>query len=134
MLQEALELRIQSLVGQDAVEVVALGHPLDVQNDERNSQGMLGQNSLRNCLGRPDDTAIAAERVEEIVTEPFEQIDVLGFLTRKVQKCADARVVSMKDRPGVIQNERQDELLHEAEDVEVVMPTDLVQRQAILRV
>jgi hypothetical protein len=46
---------------------------------------MLGQNSLRNCLGRPDDTAIAAERVEEIVTEPFEQIDVLGFLTRKVQ-------------------------------------------------
>ena len=82
-----------AVVARHALEVVPLRHPLDVKDDERDGQGMLGQYCLRDGFGRSDDFTIAAEGIEEILRETPEQIDVLGLLAGEVQERADARVV-----------------------------------------
>ena len=61
MPQKALELLVEVAVILDALEVVPLSHPLDVQNHKRNRQWMLRENRLRNGFRRTDDFAVAAE-------------------------------------------------------------------------
>ena len=78
--EQALELRIEILVVLDAVEVVRLRHPLEVQGQQRDAEPAVREHDLRD-LGRGADHA--ARRVEarlELLGEPVEQVDVLRLL------------------------------------------------------
>src|SRR5262245_10627664 len=109
-----------------------LRHPLDVQDDERDRERMLRQNRLSDGFRRSDNLAGRAEGAEEVCPESLEEVDVFRFLAGEIQKCSNARIVAVQDGPRVIQNEGQNELLHEAKYVEVVVSTDLIQDHTLL--
>lgn len=93
MLEQALELWVEPLVVSGAVDVVTLRHPLDVQDDERDGQWVMGENGLGDLFGRPDDRAPGAEAALEILGEALEQLDVLGLFGGELQESARAVVV-----------------------------------------
>src|SRR5262245_18508131 len=117
MLEQTLELGIQTRVVDDAVEVVPLRHPLDVEDDERDRERVLRQNSLSDGFGRSDNFARGSKRTEKVLPESLEEVDVLRLLGSEIQKCSNAGIVAVKHRPDVIQHEGQDKFFDQTEDV-----------------
>src|SRR5262249_25530811 len=64
----------------------------------------------------------------ELVAEHLEELDVLGFLAGEGEQRARLLVVAGEPRPRMVEHEGQDELLDQAEDAEIGMAADLVQR------
>ena len=67
-------------------------------------------------FGRADHLAFDREAAHERGVEALEQMDVLGFLAGEVEDGADPPVVAEQLRPGMIEQEREDELLDHAEN------------------
>ena len=65
---------------------------------------------------RADHLALDREAADERRVEALEQMDVLGFLAGEVEDRADPPVVAAQVRPRMIEQEREDELLDDAED------------------
>ncbi|MCG3161789.1 MAG: hypothetical protein JMDDDDMK_03003 [Acidobacteria bacterium] len=128
MFEQALELRVERLVVFDAVQVMALRHPLDVQNRQRHGQRIVRQHGLSDGFRRADYSAFVAEAALKLFTEAFEEVDVFGLFARELQQRAHAIIVAMKLRAGVIQHERQDELFHQTEDAQVSGASYLIER------
>jgi hypothetical protein len=55
MLEQAAELRIEFLRILHTVQVVALRHPFDVQDHQRDGQWIVRENSLGDRAGRADE-------------------------------------------------------------------------------
>ena len=70
----------------------------------------------------------AAEPALELLAEAPEELDVLGLLAGEPQQRAHPTVVGVQLRPGVIEHERQDELLDQPEQAQVAVTADLVER------
>src|SRR5262249_3304793 len=107
MPQQALELRIQALVVANAVQVVALRHPFDVEYDQSHAQRMMRENRARYRLRRPDGLAWRRKSFLELSCELFEQLDVLGFLAGEPQKRSRPIVVFVQMGPRVVHHEGQ---------------------------
>src|SRR5882724_1510605 len=133
MPQQALELWVEVAVVLDALDVVSLGHPLDVQARQRDRQRGVRKHGLGKRIRRADYRAGAAESTLDLLPQPLEQMDVLGLLARELQQGADSIVVSLQLWPGVIEHKRENEFLDQSEYVEVCIPSDLVQRPAFIR-
>src|SRR5262249_14184575 len=65
--------------------------------------------------------------------EALEELDVLGLLGRELEQRARAEVVPREARARVVEHEGQDELLDQAEGVEVAVAAGLVLEQALAR-
>src|SRR5262249_40257124 len=126
--EQALELRIERLVALDAVLIMTLRHPLDVQDRQSDRQGIVRQDRFRNLIRRPDDRARYAEDALELLTEAFEEVNVFRLLARELQQGARPVIIALQLRTGVIHDERQNELLDQSENSEIRMSSDLVQR------
>ena len=131
--QQALELRVEVLVVADALDVVPLRHPLDLQDHERHGERVVRQHRARDrrAAARSRRSGVPKPRCE-LLAEALEEVDVLRLLAREREQRADAVVVAVELRPRVVEHERQDELLHEAEHVQVAVAADLVEGQLLL--
>ena len=69
--------------------------------------------------------------VGEQAVELAEQMDVLGFLAGEVEQGADAMVVAVQLRPGMVEHERQDELLDQAEQARYSWPRIWLRMRAL---
>jgi hypothetical protein len=56
---------------------------------------------------------------------------VLGLFGGELQEGPDARFVAHQERPYVIEDERHDEFLDDAEEVQVVVSANLIEQQAL---
>ena len=74
-----------------------------------------------------------AEALLELGAEAPEEMDVLGLLPGELQEGAAARVVAGEAGAHVVEQEGKDELLDQAELVEVAVAADLVQQQLLVR-
>jgi hypothetical protein len=133
MTQHAGELPVEALVIANAFDEVALGHPFEMQDQQRHRQRLVLQHGLGDHLGRADHLALRAEALLELGTEALEEIDVLGLLPGELQEGAAARVIAGEAWARVIEQEGQDELLDQAELVEIAVAADLVQQQLLAR-
>ena len=104
-----------------------------MEDQQRDRERLVGQHSLGHRLGRADDGAGRAEARLELLLEALEQVDVLGLLARELQEGAGPRVVRRQPRPGVVEQEGQDEFLDQPEEVEVAVAADLVEQQLLAR-
>src|SRR6266545_385192 len=134
MLEQALKLRIEILIVSDAVNVVALHHPLDVQRGQRHCQRIMSKYCARDCFGWTNDRTPRSEVCFKIRAESFEKLDVLGFFTGKLQQGAHSVVVSMDLRSGMIQYEGQNELFDQTEDAQVGISSNLIQNSFLVLV
>ena len=64
-------------------------------------------------LGRADNLAFHREAADERRVEALEQVDVLRFLAREVEQGTNAPIVVHQMRPRMVEQERQDEFLHD---------------------
>src|SRR6185369_7665283 len=106
MFQEALELRVEGLIVPDALNVMALDHPLDVQRRQRHAQRIVLEYLGRDRFGWTNYETVSAETVLKFLAKAFEQLNVLRFLARKLQQRPDAVIVARQLRPSVVQDER----------------------------
>src|SRR5262245_33978882 len=126
--EQALELRVQTFVVLHALEVVPLGHPLDLEGDEGDRERVVGEDLAGDDVAGAYRPALGAEALAEILPEAAEELDVLRLLAGELEEGSDARVVPAELRPRVVDDEGEDELLDEAERREVLVPADLVER------
>ena len=89
--------------------------------------GSCASTALAIASGGPITSQSGAEAALELLAEALEQLDVLGLFAGELQQRAHAVVVRLKLRPGMVEHEREDELLDQAEDAEVGVAADLVQ-------
>src|SRR5262245_24623297 len=66
MAQPSLELRIEALVITNAVEVMPLCHPFDVQYDQNHPERMVGENGPGDLLRRSDGVASRCKPLLEL--------------------------------------------------------------------
>src|SRR5215204_6821454 len=78
---------------------------------------------------RTNDRAFARKGFMKLRRKRFEQLDMLRFFARKLQKSADAVIVFIERRANVIEHERQDEFFDEPENCEIRMPFDLIEHE-----
>src|SRR5262249_40588703 len=104
---------------------------LDMQNDQRNAQWIMGKNCARNCFRRTDDGAVHAESTSKFIAELFEEVNMFRFFSRKFQERAGSMVVLAEIRPGMIQYEWENEFLDQTENAQVRMTPDLVQLKTL---
>ena len=116
--QKALELRIEILIVPNTLGVVRLDHPFDVQDGQRNREGLMGEHRIGYRRGRSDHFTLGAKSLHEVFAKPLEQVDVFRLFGGKAEQCA---------RPGMIEDERQDELLDQAEQVQITVSPNLVE-------
>src|SRR5262249_9705263 len=119
MPEQTFELRVESLVSANAVQVVALRHPFDVQNDENNPQRMVRQDGAGNLLRRSDSFAWRHETFLELGGEFLKQLDVFGFFACKPQQRSGPVIIGIELWTSMVQDERQNELFHETEGIKV---------------
>ena len=81
-----------------------------------------------------DDLAFDRKAADERLVKALEQVDVLGFLAGEIEDRPDPPVVVRQMRPRMIEEERQDELLDDPEDAEILMRADLVEDALLERV
>src|SRR6187551_3552851 len=105
--------------------------PFDSENDKRYSQRTVRQNGLADVLSWADGFAVRHEALLEFNGKVSEQLDVLRLLARELQQCASPIVILVQVRPHMIQHERQNELLDEAECVEIAVAPNLVQQNLL---
>jgi hypothetical protein len=89
------------------------------------------EDSAPDVLGRPDHGAVLAKAAREGCRKAPEQMDMLRFLSCELQKRADAVVVAIQQRAGMIEHEGKDELLHQPEQGQIFVPLYLVEHQAL---
>lgn len=90
-----------------------------MQDGERHAERVVGEHGSRDLVWRADDFAAHAKAPLELVAKAPEQVDVLGLLRGEAEQRAHAVVVAAQQRAGVIEHERQDELLYQAENAQV---------------
>ena len=134
MAHQALEQRIDVAVVADRAEIMLLRHPLDHQDDQRHRERIVAEHLGADRLGRADHLALDREAAHEGGVEALEQMDVLGFLAGEVEQGADAPVVLAQLATRMIEQEREDELLDDAEDREILMRADLIEDALLLGV
>ncbi len=131
MLEEALELGIEARVVAHAFGVVRLGHPFDGEGRDRHRQRVVGEHRLGDVPRWPDRVDLDRKSRAELLGEAVEQVDVLGLLARELQERADLVVVGPEVRPGLVEHEGKDELLHQAERHEIAVAADLVEAELL---
>src|SRR5262249_11370233 len=131
MPEQALELRIEGAVVTDTVEVVALCHPFDLQNDQHHPERMVRQYGTSDLLGRSDRVARRRKALLELRYELFEQVNVLGFLTGESQKRSDPIIVTMQLGTSMVEYERKYELLDQAEGVQITVTPNLIENELL---
>src|SRR5215471_20978048 len=134
VLEQTFELRIQFLIVLDAVHVMPLHHPLDVQGRQGNAERIMRQNFFGDSRGWSDHLTHGAKTCLEFAPEPLEQLDVLGFFARELQQRARAKVVRLKLLPRLVEHERQDKLFNEPKNAEVRVASDLVEHELLIAV
>ena len=72
------------------------------------------------------------EALLEFGRERFEQLDVFGFLAGKMQECSGAVVVDIQLRAHMVEHERQNEFLDQAECIEIAVTSYLVEQDLFL--
>src|SRR5215470_14487054 len=117
------------MIDANALEVMSLLHPLDVKDDEGHSQRMMRENRPRNFVRRPDGLAWRSKTLLEFGGKLFEQLDVLGLLAGELQKSPRLVVVLVQMRADMVEDKGQNELLDQAECVQVSIAPDLIQKQ-----
>ena len=132
--EQALELRVEFFVVANTLEIMLLRHPLDSENHERHAKRAVGQHGLSDFLSRTDRFAVRYETRLELFRKLLEQMNVLGFFPGELQERARAIVVFIQMRPHVIEHERQNELLDDAERVEISVAANLVEQDLLFRV
>src|SRR5687768_5322580 len=132
MTQQALELRIEISVVANAFEIVLLRHPLDSQDDECHTKRTVREDSLSDFFCRSNRFAVSHEACFELFRELFEQVNVLGLFACELQERTSAIVVFIQVRSDVVENEGQNELLDEAEGVEIAVATNLIEHDLLL--
>ena len=98
----------------DAVHVMALGHPLDLKDQQCDGEWLVARTALAIVFGRTDHRAGHAETGRKLDAEAVEQMDVLGLLTGELSR-ARTDVVAVELRPGMVEHEGQDEFLDQSE-------------------
>ena len=112
-----------------------LGHPLDHQDDEADRERIVAEHLGADRFGRADHPAFDREAADEGGVEALEQMDVLGFLAGEVEERPHPPVVVVVQRGArVIDQEREDELLHDPEDRQILMRADLVEDALLVAV
>src|SRR5829696_6423869 len=129
MFEQALELRIELFIVLDAIDKVRLHHPFDVQRRDCDAQRVVCQYRARDLFRWSNDRAISAKTFFKFLPETFEQLNMLGLFTGKLQERTHTIVVATELRPGVVQHERQDEFFDQSEDAQVSIPSDLIQNK-----
>src|SRR5262245_54049191 len=127
MLQQACKLWIQILVVLDALDVMSQGHPLDVENRKRYSQSAVREHKPCHVIRRANELTLATETFLELLTEAFEEVNMLGFLAGESQQGSDPVVVSGELQPSVIHDVGENEFLDQSEHRKVFMAADLVE-------
>ena len=77
---------------------MALGHPLDHQDDQADRERVVAQHLGANRFRRTDQLALDREAADERGVEALEQMNVLGFLAREVEQGANPPVVAAQVR------------------------------------
>src|SRR5215471_19641001 len=94
---------------------------------------MVRKNGACDLLRRSDGLAWRGETFLELSRKLLEQLDVFGFLACKPQERPGAVVVAVELRSRMVEDERQNELFHQAECIEVAVAADLVQKEFLFR-
>ena len=85
------------------------------------ASGWWREDCSRDLGRRSDYVTAAAEATLELLAEPAKELDVLRLLACKREERPDSHFVVVEQRAGVVEHERQDELLDQAEYVEVAV-------------
>src|SRR5215468_12434041 len=129
MLEQALELRVESPVVLHAFGVMLLRHPFDVQDDQGHGQRVVRENGLGDGAGRADEQTFRPKPIFKLLAEMFEEVDVFGLFGGESQEGPHAIIVALQLLARVIEHEGQDELFDQPEGAEVVEAADLIQLQ-----
>jgi hypothetical protein len=130
--EEGIELLLRVVLHR--IHVVALGHPLDVQGGDEDAQRRVIEDGRSDLLGRSDHPTGRTKPLLELLPEPLEELDVLRLLLGEVKECPPLVSVSTDAMAHVVDQRRHDVLLHQAEEVQVGEPPDLIQRPLLLGV
>src|SRR5512132_2499556 len=95
VLQQTLKLSIYALVVFDAINIMGLDHPFDMQRCYRNCQRIVGQNGVCYRFWWPYHLTLRTEALCEFDPKPFEQLDVLGFFARKLQQSTNTIIITL---------------------------------------
>ena len=93
ILEQTLELGVEVLVVAHALDVMAHGDPLDVQDRHADPQRAVREHEPAHVFGRTDEVAMAAEAVLEFLAEALEEVDVLRLLAGELEQRAHPVVV-----------------------------------------
>src|SRR5215471_16997098 len=129
MLEQALELRVESSVVLYAFGVMLLRHPFDVQGDQGNGQRVVRENGLGDGAGRADEQTFRPKPIFKLLAEMFEEVDVFGLFGGESQEGPYAIIVALQLRTRVIEHEGQNELFDKTEGAEVIEAANLIQLQ-----
>src|SRR5262245_45676565 len=102
MSQQALELGIEILIVLDAIKVVTLRHPFNLQNGKSYRQRIMLEHFFSNCFRWSNHRTDDGEVVVKLLAEAFEQVNVLRLFTGKLQQRAHAVVVAAQLWPRMI--------------------------------
>lgn len=102
VLEQAFELLVQILIIPYALDIVSLGHPLDVENRERHSQRAVREHKPCHIIRGANEITLVAETLLEFFAEAFEEVNVLGFLAGKSEQGPDPVIISGELRSRVI--------------------------------
>jgi hypothetical protein len=133
VVEQAFEQRIERGLGLDALDVVLLRHPLDVEDDQRDTELRVLENRVRDVARGTDHLTGRVEAFAKQLREALEELDVLRLFTRKLEQRSDFRVVAVDLAARVVEQERQDELLDQSEERQVAVTPNLIEQQALGR-
>ena len=114
--EKTLELRVQLSIVLDALDVMTLRHPFDMQDRKRYRKRSMGENNFCHVRRRTDDLAFGLEPCFEFFGELPEKLYMFCLFAGELQKGVHAKVVTHQRRPDVIEDERQNELFDQSED------------------
>ncbi len=122
VVEEFLEERVDHLGGFDALDVVLLRHPLDVEDQQGDAELRVLEHRVGDVARRSDDVRAAAEARAEGAREALEELDVLGFFAGELEERPDLVILRVDAASRVVEDEGEDELLDEPEEAEVAVP------------
>src|SRR5689334_4895947 len=129
MFQQALELWIEVLVVFDAIHVMPLHHPLDVQRRQGYAQRIVSQYRAGDRFWWANYRTVRAKAFFKLLPEAFEELNVFCFLAGELQQSAHTVVVAAEMWPCLVQHERKNELFDETKDAQVSIASDLVENE-----
>src|SRR6185503_5950450 len=122
----------QLLIILDAINIVVLNHPFDVQGYQGNTQRIVRKDLRRDSFGWSNYRTFGFKAVRELLPESLEELNVLRFFAGELQKRSRSKIVGLQMGSCLVQHKGQDEFFDQPKDRQVSIPSDLIKKLLLL--